>query len=67
MGSWISCDEKLPDIGESVLISVGSMYVTEAELRDEYYWHQFKWESLVRKDNVKVWMPLPKPYKEQKT
>lgn len=59
---WISCSERLPEVGQSVLFSVCGMYTAEGCMRDDGDWCQFRWSSVQRRDMVDAWMPLPKPY-----
>ena len=60
---WIPCSERLPEIGQSVLLSVGGMYSAEGCLREDGDWAQFRWDAIQRKDMVGAWKPLPSPYK----
>lgn len=60
---WIPCSERLPEIGQSVLFSVGGMYSAEGCLREDGDWAQFRWDAIQRKDMVGAWKPLPEPYK----
>lgn len=61
---WIPCSEKLPNIGESVLFSVGhGLYVSEGCLRADGRWAQFRWDAIQQDYMVDAWMPLPEPYK----
>ena len=62
-GQWIPCSERLPEIGQSVLLSVGGMYSAEGCLREDGNWAQFRWDAIQRKDMVGAWKPLPEPYK----
>ena len=59
---WIPCSERLPEVGQSVLLSIGGMYAAEGCLREDGDWTQFRWSAIQRKDMVGEWMPLPKPY-----
>jgi hypothetical protein len=65
---WIPCSERLPKIGEVVLVTWEwgcKKYITIAymvTIRGVTYWDsklQHKYEPL----NVLAWMPLPKPWK----
>ena len=60
---WIPVSERLPEIGQSVLLSVGGMYSAEGCLREDGDWAQFRWDAIQRKDMVGAWKPLPEPYK----
>ena len=60
---WIPCERELPEVGRSVLISVGGMYTAEGCLREDGDWVQFRWNAIQRKDMVGAWQPLPEPYK----
>lgn len=62
---WIPCSERLPGVGQSVLMSVGGMYTAEGCLREDGNWAQFRWDAVQRKDMVGAWMPLPEPWKEE--
>lgn len=61
---WIPCSERLPKVGQDILMSVGGMYTAEGCLREDGDWAQFRWDTIQRKDMVGAWMPLPEPYKE---
>lgn len=63
---WIPCSERLPGVGQSVLMSVGGMYTAEGCLREDGNWAQFRWDAVQRKDMVGAWQPLPEPWKEEK-
>lgn len=59
---WTLCSEKLPKVGQSVLMSVGGMYTAEGDLREDGNWSQYRWDAVQRKDMVEAWMPLPKAW-----
>ena len=61
---WIPVSERLPKVGEDVLFSIDTMYVSEGCLRDDGDWWQFRWNSVQPKKYVIAWMPLPEPYRE---
>lgn len=63
-GEWIPVSERLPKVGEDVLFSIDTMYVSEGCLRDDGDWWQFRWNSVQPKKYVIAWMPLPEPYRE---
>lgn len=72
--NWIPCKERLPEEGQSVLVTVNSKkrvvheaVYTGQNKRNHAVWscpfeYDFKayWDT-----EVVAWMPLPKPYKEQ--
>ena len=62
---WIPCERELPEVGRSILISVGGMYTAEGCLRDDGDWTQFRWDAIQRKDMVGAWQPLPSPYTQE--
>lgn len=64
MPRWIPCSERLPEVGQDILMSIGGMYTAEGCLREDGDWAQFRWNSIQRKDMVGAWMPLPEPFKE---
>ena len=70
---WIPCSERLPDVGELVLITqnrgdgdktVETAYLT-SDGPNDLYWNIELFKSR-ETDEVLAWMPLPKPY-EPKT
>lgn len=60
---WIPCERELPEVGRSVLISVGGMYTAEGCLREDGDWTQFRWNAIQRKDMVGAWKPLDEPWR----
>ena len=69
---WIPCSEKLPDIGELVLITqnrgdgdktVETAYLT-SDGPNDLYWSIELFKSR-ETDVVLAWMPLPEPYRRQ--
>lgn len=69
---WIPCSERLPDIGELVLITqnrgdgdktVETAYLT-SDGPNDLYWSIELFKSR-ETDEVLAWMPLPKPYREE--
>ena len=64
-GEWIPCERELPEVGRSILVSVGGIYTAEGCLRDDGDWTQFRWDAIQRKDMVGAWMPLPSPYTQE--
>lgn len=59
---WIPCSERLPEVGEDVLFSVGGVYVAEGCLREDGGWVQFRWNATQLKDVVGAWRRLPDPW-----
>lgn len=64
---WISVKDRLPQVGASVLLSVGTMYSVEGCLHDDGTYCQFRWGAILKAEEVNAWMPLPEPLKEDKT
>ncbi len=62
---WILVKEKLPEIGQSVMITVAGIYTAEGCLKDNGSWCQFRWSTEHKPGVVKAWMPLPEPYTEK--
>lgn len=60
---WIPCSERLPDVGRDVLFC-DSEWTEEGCLRADGDWWQFRWSTVMPKEKVTAWMPLPKPYRE---
>lgn len=60
---WIPVSERLPNVGEDVLMSIHDMYVAEGCMRDDGDWWQFRWSAIQPKEYITAWQPLPEPYK----
>lgn len=59
-GKWVSVEERLPEAGDQVLVTVRSGRITVG------IWHGHTWSSPYRYgEPVAAWMPLPEPYKHQ--
>lgn len=61
---WIPVSEKLPEVGQNVLLSIGKgMFTAEGCLREDGDWCQFRWSTIWADYYVDAWMPLPEPWK----
>lgn len=59
---WIPVSERLPEVGRSVLLSVGKgMYTAEGFLKGNGKWAQYRWSANL--DNVDAWAEMPEPWK----
>lgn len=62
MGEWIPVNERLPEVGRSVLLSVGKgMYTAEGFLKGNGKWAQYRWSANI--ENVDAWTEMPEPWK----
>lgn len=71
-GGWIPCSERLPEIGQEVIVATknGSVYsniyydYTESKAKEPCFhmWDDEMWNCF--KPDVIAWQPLPEPYKE---
>lgn len=59
---WISVDDKLPSIHDTVLVYGNFRYIITAELTDEGKWDYS--ELMPYDSKVTHWQPLPEPPKE---
>ena len=59
---WIPCSERLPSVGEDVLFC-DAEWAEEGCLRADGDWWQFRWSTVMPREKVIAWMPLPEPYK----
>lgn len=55
---WISVNERLPDIGKSIIFATKSGYAAEGEYIGDC-WVQYRWTTKVKNEAVTHWMPLP--------
>lgn len=61
---WIPCEERLPEVGEDVFISVGGD-VWEAHLRaSKEYFLIHSGRMLAKTEETDAWMPLPEPWEK---
>lgn len=68
-GKWIPTSKKLPKIDQPVLVWVnGDYWIADLHLLDgELCWGFDDFDLFGEDfDNVRAWMPLPKPYMEEK-
>ena len=77
---WIPCSNRLPEmrkvpleddeyymISDSVLVTDGnSVFISEYEADDDYRYGWFN-DGAKCKNEITHWMPLPKPFREEKT
>ena len=62
---WIPVTERLPEVGQSVMISVAGVYTAEGCLKEDGNWCQFRWSAERDRAVVGAWKPLPEPYKAE--
>lgn len=72
-GGWIACSERLPEIGQEVIVSTqnGSVYsniyydYTDSKAKEPCFhrWDDEMWNCF--KPDVIAWQPLPGPFKER--
>lgn len=59
---WIPVTEKLPEVGRTVLLSVGKgLYTAEGELKYDGTWVQYRWSANI--ENVDAWAEMPEPWR----
>lgn len=69
LNKWIPVSERLPENGELVLFSTKTGRVFEGGFyndKTDLQWYAFRNREFVYSSVVTAWMPLPKPYKEEK-
>lgn len=72
-GGWISCSERLPEIGQEIIVSTqnGSVYsnfyydYTDSKDKEPCFhrWDDEMWDCF--KPDVIAWQPFPEPFKER--
>lgn len=63
VGKWIPVSERLPEVGRSVLLSVGKgKYPAEGFLKGNGTWAQYRWSANL--ENVDAWAEMPEPWRE---
>lgn len=67
MIKWIKTSEKLPDLYETVVVTVRDEERTYTSAASLQRLNPIEWEHGVYDyhDEVIAWMPLPEPYKEE--
>jgi hypothetical protein len=63
--TWISTDDKLPDVNEDVLVTLHYGEITIAYRYDDNEWHSDKFETFENHE-ILAWQKCPKPYKKEK-
>ena len=59
---WIPCEDRLPEVGRNVLLSVGKgLYTAEGELKHGGTWVQYRWSANI--ENVDAWAEMPEPWR----
>lgn len=62
---WISCEERLPESGQCVLIYSEDGGVAEGcYVASENHYDQFRWSCTYHQNDVSHWQPLPQPPKQ---
>lgn len=72
-GGWIPCSERLPELGQEVIVATqnGSVYsniyydYTDSNAKEPCFhsWDDEMWNCF--EPDVIAWQPLPEPYKER--
>lgn len=68
MDGWISVEDRLPKVGETVLFtgknSYGNRFITQRGWFDGDFWRRNDGDKVYPSTPVTHWMPLPEPPKE---
>ena len=63
LSTWISVDDKLPELGKEVIVSAKDKYVDIDQLADNgeggYYWWKNERVIYCEEDKITHWMPIP--------
>lgn len=61
---WTMCSEKMPGVGENVILCVGKRFCQPIEglRREDGTYYLFRNGRVAQKKEVKCWMPLPEPH-----
>ena len=62
IGGWIPCSERLPEIEQTVLLSLRSLDVSVGFRANTDGYFYTEGEGYVLYENVLAWQPLPEPY-----
>lgn len=71
---WIPCSERMPEIGEDVLVTLSIGHFLKGEIVVAYLiydncnkllWLDYVHSEPYKTDEVLAWMPLPEPYKSE--
>ena len=64
---WISVNERLPEKNVEVLVTTEWDCITIGEMFSNNDWFIHEGATNAEIDEIKAWMPLPKPYKSQES
>ncbi len=64
IGGWIPCSERLPEIEQTVLLSLRSLDVSVGFRANTDGYFYTEGEGYVLYENVLAWQPLPEAYHE---
>ena len=64
IGGWIPCSERLPEVEQTVLLSLRSLDVSVGFRANTDRYFYTEGEGYVLYENVLAWQPLPEAYHE---